>query len=936
MLLASLLMVFFLNAPLYSWPKFPKNKKKKEVETVWVHRGFGKFSRGQFGNGGANIYVNANGAIEMINSYDVNNDSYVDLVLANSHDQIERGPTLVYTPDQGQGINWKKKTLSADSGWMSRAVDIDNDGYTDLVTVNSYNGVTSELNSYIYWGGPEGPEVSRTDLPTTGAYDVAVVDFNRDGKLDLLFPSAWKDTHNPAIPRTVIIYLQSENRLFEIAGDSNKIMAIGALSIAAEDLNHDGYLDIVLASYREGQSNLETNSILYWGAEKGVDEKSSLILPTYGARQVILKDLNQDGMEDIIFSGSGEVRIYWNANGKFRADGKLIIKATGHSTEFVSNAVRTEIADLNNDAVNDLILATSEGVQIRSGEDLLVTQSFLAMPNARWATAADLNGDGYLDLVISKYNDDNLYETQSPIYWNGPSGFSPDKASWVPTMGAMGNTVGDFDSDGQQEIVFNNTKLGHLSGIPSYIYYGNENADYNSENRIELFTKHSSQSLIADFDLDGYPETVFTIPKGIRIFKGTPDGPNNDLYTDVITEQAHFDLEVFDFNRDGYLDLLTVAAGSDIGIDDPDKTSLVFLGSKNGFSISNSINLFKSRGDTSAIGDVNNDGHLDVLFHDKRNYILIYLGSSVGYSSDNRWKIPCHGMEDSATPNLADINKDGWLDIVVGILGHRRRHADTVRVLFGSPDGYYPENSQELLAGYSSGATAIADFNNDDNLDLLATAYANPTSRTPPAQVFYGDGKQFDFSNPVNLESYASGAVMQSDLNRDGWIDIALGCHRNDLGHQVNSFIYWGSPEGYSNANRTGFPGLGPHGMTSFDRGNAFNRKPEEYYISAPMEIGVRRARRIHWVSDETDLLKIKFQVRWAKTKQDLKYEKWHGWSGSNTFYHKSGKRLYGIPFNARWLQYKAILVSPYGCGSPRLYEVRIEWAFLQGNPFEL
>ena len=75
--LGTLLFIFFINVPAHSFPKFPKKKEKKEVETVWVHRGFHKFSEGQFGNGGANIYVNANGAIEMINSYDVNNDSYV-------------------------------------------------------------------------------------------------------------------------------------------------------------------------------------------------------------------------------------------------------------------------------------------------------------------------------------------------------------------------------------------------------------------------------------------------------------------------------------------------------------------------------------------------------------------------------------------------------------------------------------------------------------------------------------------------------------------------------------------------------------------------------------------------------------------------------------------------------------------------------------------
>ena len=86
-------------------------------ETAWIHRGFEDFASGQFEDGGSNLYVNANGIIETIHRTDVNNDGYVDIVLANTHGYIERGPTRIYTPTDDTGKNWAHHDLPNDSGW---------------------------------------------------------------------------------------------------------------------------------------------------------------------------------------------------------------------------------------------------------------------------------------------------------------------------------------------------------------------------------------------------------------------------------------------------------------------------------------------------------------------------------------------------------------------------------------------------------------------------------------------------------------------------------------------------------------------------------------------------------------------------------------------------------------------------------------------------
>jgi hypothetical protein len=184
-----------------------------------------------------------------------------------------------------------------------------------------------------------------------------------------------------------------------------------------------------------------------------------------------------------------------------------------------------------------------------------------------------------------------------------------------------------------------------------------------------------------------------------------------------------------------------------------------------------------------------------------------------------------------------------------------------------------------------------------------------------------------DFDHPVNFPAEGSSAVVQDDLNRDGWIDIVLACHRNDLGHQVDSLIYWNGPEGFSPARVTRFPGLGPHGMVSHDRGNAYTRKPEETYTSPAYDRGEQVPTRINWQAEIKPPLQLKFQLRWAATKEELQTAKWKGPQGEGSYYERSGEEIRDIPKAARWLQYRAIFVSPYGCGSPRLREVRIDLA---------
>ena len=71
-----------------------------------------------------------------------------------------------------------------------------------------------------------------------------------------------------------------------------------------------------------------------------------------------------------------------------------------------------------------------------------------------------------------------------------------------------------------------------------------------------------------------------------------------------------------------------------------------------------------------------------------------------------------------------------------------------------------------------------------------------------------------------------------ADLDNDGHLDLLTVCHRNDLGHQVDSLLFWNGPDGLSFDRATRLPGLGPHLASPRDFGNAYTREPLENYIS--------------------------------------------------------------------------------------------------------
>ena len=449
--------------------------------------------------------------------------------------------------------------------------------------------------------------------------------------------------------------------------------------VLCEDLTGNGYPDLVVANYRE-EFEYDIDSFLYPGIEGGF-EGEPIRLPTHYALDAAAGDLTGDGYKEIVFSGGDQVYVYWNREGQFSPEDREILSAEGNTTMFSKGSIRTEVADVDGDGRNELLIATRRGVEIRDREKLQSVRQLLTCQYSGWVEAHDLDGNGKLDLVVSRYQDGRSYECDSAVFWNGDDGLTESGVTWLPTAGGVGATAGDLDGDGQLEVVFNGTMGGPSQwdpDFPLYIYLGDEANDYDPSRRLDLPTGGGTNTYVmADLDQDGHVDLAFTAPGGLRVFHGGAQGLRPDRYS-VLPDRGNFfhSVLVGDFNRDGWLDLIACAYTYDDKPETLANSSVVFYGSAAGYSTERSQVLPTYCGGSGQIVDIDGDGWADFVSYNNNGYLCAYLGGPDGFSEDRVWKMRLRGSGGAggmACLTPADLDGNGYLDLIGVVMGHYMR-----------------------------------------------------------------------------------------------------------------------------------------------------------------------------------------------------------------------------------------------------------------------
>jgi hypothetical protein len=370
----------------------------------------------------AATYVSAASSTYSVAAADLRGNGKLDLVVVGDNGGGNGSVGVLL----GNGDGTFQPVVTYGSGgeqpyWLAVA-DLNGDGKLDLVVANSYYSDTVG----VLLGNGDGTFKPVVTYSTGGGpSSVAVADVNGDGKPDILVSTSGCYGCSAGL---VGVLLGNGDGTFQpvVAYSSG---GYDARSIAVEDLNGDGKLDIAVANLCGAAEDCSGNSSL--GVLLGNGDGTFKPAVTFssggpGTDSVAAADVNGDGKPDLVVanlcpSGSSNCShteedmagvLLGNGDGTFQP--VVLYASGGYGAESVA------VADVNGDGKPDLVVANlcssigsdcpypgtgDVGVLLGNGDgSFQPALTFGAGGPAASAAIADVNGDGRPDLLVANIN----------------------------------------------------------------------------------------------------------------------------------------------------------------------------------------------------------------------------------------------------------------------------------------------------------------------------------------------------------------------------------------------------------------------------------------------------------------------------------------------------------------------------------------------------
>jgi len=604
---------------------------------------------------------------------DLDEDTHLDVLATNYN-----GDSLLHFSGDGSGALTAQASHPGDNTRDIVVEDFDRDGNLD-VAYASWGDDSIRLS----WGDGTGAFPSMTSFAGgDGPSGLCSGDFNGDGHIDLAVTNGTTST------RRVALMLGDGSRGFGAPTSPITTPATPGHAACA-DFDVDGDLDVAVATRDDVRVFFGTGA----GALTGAVTLSAGTTPN----DVEPVDLDNDGRVDLVSSSrdgwvhtflSNGTRVLpspldtWTGtvvdiatvdydgnaapdlavgltSGSVNLDplGILIGEGTGgfSAPTRMPGGGYIRLDDVDGDGDLDMVATSGDEVLTflgdGSGTLTETTRTSLAAGAAPLTAAvADVDEDGRQDLIVPNGGTDNV----TVLLGDGVGGFRVDR-TWPALADTEDVDVGDFDEDGHIDYAVV-TSPSSLSSSVVLVHFGDGTGDFTR--MASFMAEHTAEDVrTADMNDDRHLDLVVghdNITGRLTILHGDGLGGFTPGPTLRVTRGVD-ELALLDFDEDGVMDIVTVSGTL------PDSFITVFLGDGAGAYPSPGEYVTLPLTSALAIGDFDEDGHLDVAAgsHSARG-LCVHPGTATGTLGAPT----CHGLAYVAHMVAADLDEDAHTDIV--------------------------------------------------------------------------------------------------------------------------------------------------------------------------------------------------------------------------------------------------------------------------------
>lgn len=466
--------------------------------------------------------------------------------------------------------------------------DMDGDGRMDVV-VTGDNAISVMLNT----AGTAPQRVTLTatafainDLGVNSEY-IDVADMNGDGFPDVAFSSAGtyynslgtflNDGSGGLTSRTVMSmgYQTVDVRLKPILSASSALSRPDIVTAVGQWVN---------VARLQVLPNSGSTTVPFDFGQYNYSGQPATAMASYGAAQT--GDINEDGYNDIMFKVGGAANmLLGNSSGTFTLSSDSY--PTGDVSANWWQSRQLLLVDLNGDGHLDMVSGNWNNgglgtvtTLLGNGDGTFGTQSSFSITQTgctanlgvRSIDAADFNRDGKMDLVVAVGCTSTTMPRAYVYFGNADGTFN--------TATRNGDIIGDnqtvllvaavdVNKDGAIDVV----TVSNTSVIEQYINDGNGSFSLYGTNDFTMSGLNLSNLLVGDLDGNGYLDYVITAQNSATIGRilststGTVTAGSTITFNGAVggyLSQPQAGAVMLDYNRDGYLDFITLRRFQDI------------------------------------------------------------------------------------------------------------------------------------------------------------------------------------------------------------------------------------------------------------------------------------------------------------------------------------------------------------------------------------